>query len=95
MFLMSNFPVLKKKLSSFVRCEEGKISKDSIVYVGSIAAAFAVGAALSSKEAAAHNHVCTHTNNLEIRFANSQLTAIHSHSVAHMPKADAKTSCPT
>jgi hypothetical protein len=46
-------PKLKKKLVSFAKSEKGKISKQSMVTVGSIVGGAAIGTALATKEARA------------------------------------------
>ena len=45
----SVIPKIKKKLNSFVKGEKGKISKQSMLTVGSIVGGAALGAAIASK----------------------------------------------
>ena len=50
-------PKIKKKVTSFLLSEEGKISKQSMLAMGSFLTSVAVGSILASKDAAAdHNH---------------------------------------
>jgi hypothetical protein len=47
---MIKIPTLKKKISSFMKCEEGKISKENIIKVGGFITALAIGSSFNAIE---------------------------------------------
>ena len=67
-------PKIKKKITSFLLEEEGKISKHSLLSLGSFISAAVIGGILASKEAAA-----THTNSLSVAYASGAATGTHAH----------------
>ena len=50
---MSKIPKIKKKISSFLRKEEGKISKENIIKTGVLITAFSFGSAIAAKSVSA------------------------------------------
>jgi len=48
-------PKIKKKISSFLLSEEGKISKQSLLSLGAFVSAAVIGGVLATKEAAAQH----------------------------------------
>lgn len=75
------FPRLKKKISAFLTGENGKISKQSLLSLGSFISAVAIGGILAANQAVAHTNNCVHTNSMETHFASTGLRAVHSHNV--------------
>lgn len=69
-------PTLKKKITSFLLSEEGKMPKHSLLSLGSFLSAAVISGVLMSKEAAA-----SHTNSLTASFVSSTgiATAQHAH----------------
>lgn len=72
------FPKIEKKLSSFFVCEGGKISKHSLLSLGSFVSAAIIGGVLMSKDAAAQ-----HTNDLSLAYSESIAAGVHSHHTSH------------
>src|SRR3989338_10366407 len=86
------FPKIKKKITSFLTSEEGKLSKESLIATGTFLAASAVGALLSAKDAAADcGPAGTHTNCLSTGLSGSTITATHGHWLDY--SADTGSSC--
>ena len=71
-------PKVKKKLSSFLLSEEGKISKQSLLSLGAFMSAAVIGGILATKEAAA-----THTNSLDVAYSDGTATGTHAHHSSH------------
>lgn len=71
------FPEIRKKLSSFLLCEDGKISKNSLLTLGSAISAVIIGGVLASKYAAA-----VHNNVLSTTASQQQALAQHGHHVS-------------
>ena len=69
------FPTIKKKLSSFLLSEEGKISKHGLLGLGSLISAAVIGGVLFSKGAAA----ATHINSLQVSYSAAQQVALGTH----------------
>ena len=69
------FPVIKKKLTSFLLSEEGKISKHGLLGLGSLISAAVIGGVLFSKGAAA----ATHINSLQVSYSAAQQVALGTH----------------
>ncbi len=83
---MVNIPKIKKKISSFLTKEEGKISKENLVKTGVLLSAAAI-AALKGVEAACppdakgsnlgyHNEHC---NDLSLSYAGETASGTHQH----------------
>ena len=71
-------PKIKKKITSFLLSEEGKIPKHSLLSMGSFVSAAVIGGVLLSKEAAA-----TYTNDLAVDYAGNTATGTHAHHSVH------------
>jgi hypothetical protein len=67
-------PKIKKKLTSFLLSEEGKISKQSLLSLGSFISAAVIGGVLATKQAAA-----THVNDLTVTYSSPTATGVHTH----------------
>ena len=74
----SKIPKIKKKLSGFMLKEDGKISKQSMLSLGSFMSAAVIGGTLASKEAAAE-----HTNNIGVSYVGETATGTHQHHSSH------------
>jgi hypothetical protein len=56
-------PVFKKKIVSFLRKEDGRISKENLVKAGALVAVFSLSSALSAKNVlASHDNYYYHAN---------------------------------
>jgi hypothetical protein len=95
---MFKIPTLKKKISAFMNCEEGKISKEKIVKVGGFITTLALGNVLSFHPVSAdghssivtYQHLVNHANQASCTSTGSELTSlsghangIHSHHGSH------------
>ena len=78
-------PKIKKKITSFLLEEEGKISKHSLLSLGSFISAAVIGGILATKEAAA-----VHTNTLDVGYSGGTATGTHTH---HQSGAGYSTAC--
>ena len=67
-------PKIKTKITSFLVGEEGKISKQSLLSLGSFISAAVIGGILATKEAAAQP-----TNDLTVSYADGTATGTHAH----------------
>lgn len=67
-------PEIRKKITSFLLSEEGKISKQSLLSLGSFLSAVVIGGVLATKQAAAQ-----HTNVLDVGYSGGVATGTHSH----------------
>lgn len=76
------FPKIKKKIASFLLSEEGKISKQSMLSIGSFLSAGVIGAAVAAKDTHA-----AHTNNIEIDYHGDAAAAEHAHHSSHSSHA--------
>lgn len=72
------FPKVKKKITGFLLTEEGKISKQSLLTLGSFISAAVIGGVLATKEAAAQ-----HINNLSVSYSGGTATGEHGHHSFH------------
>ena len=62
-----NIPVIKKKISSYLSSEDGKITKEALLTVGAFVTSAAASAALLSKSVAAqHTNIATPTHDNSI-----------------------------
>lgn len=73
-------PEIKKKISSFLLSEEGKIAKSSLLKGGALLAVIALGPVISSQGASA-----AHGNSLSLNYnaGSGTATAQHSHHASH------------
>lgn len=94
---MVKFPELKKKISSFLRKEDGKISKENLIKAGVIVAASALLAKdvvaghsscpvltqLKPVDTESHNqaNIIKHSNTLSIGTTASDISATHNHAI--------------
>ena len=77
-------PNIKKKISSYVLGEEGKISKQSLITLGAVLGTAALGGMLSAKDVAAgHTNAYQHWNNLYLQYSGGAVTGTHSHHSSH------------
>jgi hypothetical protein len=80
------FPEIKKKISSYLTLEDGKITKESIMTIGAFVTSAAASAALLAKTASAgHTNKPLHGNTVEVRYNQESEAAIgkHSHHGSH------------
>lgn len=86
---MAKLPQLKKKVSAFLRKEDGKVSKDQLLKVGILATSFSF-VLLPGVEShhdgcqttGTHSDHCnTHTNNLSLSHTGTNAVGAHSHAV--------------
>ena len=70
-------PVIKKKISSYILGEEGKISKQSLLSLGTFFGTAAIAAALAACNVDALS--TSHHNYLGIYYGSYRVTASHSH----------------
>ena len=77
---MADIPKLKKKISSFLVSEEGKISKESLLKAGTMLSAVALGSALAVNNA---NAGIEHSNNLSLSYSGGTATGSHGHHASH------------
>ena len=81
---MAKVPEIKKKVSSYLLNEDGKISKQSLVAIGSLVTGAAIS--LMSRDAAAHSNYVSHdANSLSVRYAptDATVTGNHGHHSSH------------
>jgi hypothetical protein len=77
-------PEIKKKISSYLKLEEGKISKDAVLTVGAFVTSAAASAALLAKTVSAdHTNTPTHTNNANMEYTNDIAKGTHTHHGSH------------
>lgn len=74
---MIKIPKLKKKISSFLTKEDGKISKEKLIKTGVLLSAIAI-ASLKSVEAQYQ-----HTNELSLSYSGTTVTGGHSNHSQH------------
>ena len=72
-------PKIKKKLTSFLTEEEGKISKQSLLSLGSFLSAAVIGGILATKDAAA----ATHSNSISVSYSGDLGSGSHAHHSSH------------
>jgi len=77
---MANFPKIKKKIKAFLSKEEGKISKQSLLKVGTVLGAIALGSIVASKGVSA---AVSHSNSLSLGCSGGTATATHAHHASH------------
>lgn len=75
------FPKIKKRVSSFLVGEDGKISKQALVSLGAFLGGGVLAGILMSKEASAHTQ---HDNSLTLGYSQTTATATHGHHVSHV-----------
>jgi hypothetical protein len=72
-------PTIKSKITSFVLSEKGKISKQSLISLGSFMSAAVIGGILMSREGAAN-----HTNSISTGYTSPNAWGEHSHHASHV-----------
>lgn len=79
------FPKIKKRVSSFLVGEDGKISKQALVSLGAFLGGGVLAGILMSKESSAHSSHGQHDNSLALEYVDSTSTASaeHVHHVSH------------
>lgn len=84
---MTSLPQLKKKVSSFLTKEDGKISKEKLIKTGVIIGALAVASATVAAGHSSRPAFNTHTNQMSISGETTPGTAtgIHSHNIQTTP----------
>jgi hypothetical protein len=85
----SEFPKIKKKISSYLKAEEGKITKESVLTVGAFITSAAASAALLSKTVnAATGHTSVeggqHGNDVDLGYTNDVAVGNHTHHGSHL-----------
>ena len=75
---------IKKKLTSFLTEEEGKISKQSLLSLGSFLSAAVIGGILATKDAAA----ATHSNSISVSYSGDLGSGSHAHHSSHANHAN-------
>jgi hypothetical protein len=68
------FPKIKKKITGFLLNEEGKVTKQSLVSLGSFLSAAVIGGVLATKSAAAD-----HTNSISTYYSGVSVYGSHTH----------------
>ena len=69
-------PQIKKKISSFLVGEQGKISKESMLKLGSFLATTSAAASLLANSAEA---AVTHVNSIGVEYSGGTATGTHAH----------------
>jgi hypothetical protein len=78
------FPEIKKSISSYLKLEDGKISKEAILTVGAFVTSAAASAALLSKSVSAyHSNTTPHSNVAQVKYGNDVAIGQHSHHTSH------------
>ena len=79
--IKAKIPKIKKKISHYLLSEEGKISKQSLLTIGSILGGAILGAVASTQEVEAG---WSHINELSLNYTGgTEATAEHSHHGSH------------
>lgn len=78
--MKSKIPKIKKKISTFLLSEEGKISKQSLLTMGVLLGGAAIGVSLNAKQVSAG---ISHGNSLSLGYSGSTATATHTHHANH------------
>lgn len=82
-------PKLKKRITSFLVGEEGKISKQSLLSLGAFIGTGVLGGILAAKDASAQTY---HTNSLSLSYSGGTATATHGHHSSHSSSSDSSDS---
>lgn len=77
---MVQIPKLKKKISSFLKKEDGRISKENLIKTGLLVGAVGIGAIMATSGASA---VIEHTNNLGVSYDGYSVVGTHGHHASH------------
>jgi len=77
---MAQIPKLKRKISSFLSKEDGRISKENFIKTGLLVGAVGVGITIAASGAIAS---IEHTNNLSGSYSNNVVTGTHGHHSSH------------
>ena len=81
---MVKIPQVKKRIATYIRSEEGKISKQSLISVGAFMGGAAIASILAAKEAAAgHHNFWTHDNDVSIVGISKGAQGTHDHDEKH------------
>lgn len=81
---MSKIPRIKKKVSTYIRSEEGRISKQSLVSIGALLGGAAIAGILAAKEVAAgHEDFWKHDSLVRAEKNIEAVTGAHESSKAH------------
>ncbi len=79
-----HLPEIKRKISSYLTAEDGKITKESLLTVGAFVTSAAASAALLSKTVSAgHTNHPTHDNDLAVDYKQDTAIGKHSHHGSH------------
>lgn len=78
--MKANIPKLKKKMSNYLLSEEGKISKQSLLAMGTFLGGAAIGLSLSAEEISAGT---SHGNDLSISYDSEVAYSTHAHHASH------------
>ena len=73
-------PKIKKRITSFLLSEEGKISKQALLTTGAFLAGATIGAVSSVQEVEAGT---SHSNSLSLSYSGGTATATHTHHANH------------
>ena len=76
---MAGIPKLKKKVSSFLTKEDGKISKENLIKAGVLLSAVAIASLKATEAGHSDSHRNTHTNNLGLTKIDEGAEGTHSH----------------
>ena len=80
---MAKLPTIKKKITSFLTREEGKISNANLIKAGIVISAFAIAAQVAhAGHSSTHANVPNHTNQLGVQYSSGTVTGTHGHSHA-------------
>lgn len=80
-------PEIKKKISSYLSLEDGKISKEAVIAVGAFVTSAAISTALLTKNAAA-----SHDNVVDINYNSATAVGTHTHQINPDPAPAAHSS---
>jgi hypothetical protein len=95
--MKSKIPKIKKKISSYLLSEEGKISKQALLTMGAFLGGAAIGTLIGSEDVAAAGpcksgsdctiettcSVAAHCNHISLSYSGGTATAAHTHHASY------------
>jgi hypothetical protein len=72
-----SIPKIKKSIGSYIKSEDGKISKQALISMGAIIGT----AALASKDSVAHGN--DHSNNIQLSIVDESVHGLHTHHASY------------
>ena len=82
---MADLPKIKKKISTYVKNEDGKIAKQSIIALGAFLGSALASTILTAPDVKAYSYY-THANALDIKY-DGVATGTHSNHASHSSHA--------